>query len=244
MTLPQQTRIKIGSAERRERQRQDTRRTILEAATTIFEQSSLEGFSLRQVAEATGFTPTTIYLYFKDKEDLLFSVCAQGFAIFTASLVQARDAHSDALERLRSMARAYMEFGLSQPLHYQMMFTLRGGWLFRVPELTSMKHMGVELMGTQLTGKEPSDTGHSGDLTTRLHGNSYDLLLEVVQDAMRAGQLRLGNPEEATLQLWAGLHGIVSLTHSMNCEVVRWNHAQARHLGEFHVEATLRDLRA
>ncbi|MFX5306100.1 helix-turn-helix domain-containing protein, partial [Acinetobacter baumannii] len=72
-TATRQIRIRQKSAERRERRRQETRRAILEAATRMFEREGYEGFSLRQVAEAIGYTPTTIYLYFKDKDDLLFA---------------------------------------------------------------------------------------------------------------------------------------------------------------------------
>ncbi|MFH4082248.1 helix-turn-helix domain-containing protein, partial [Acinetobacter baumannii] len=71
-----QARIRQNSAQRRERSRQETRQAILEAAIQMFEREGYEGFSLRQVAENIGYTPTTIYLYFKDKDDLLFAVCA------------------------------------------------------------------------------------------------------------------------------------------------------------------------
>jgi AcrR family transcriptional regulator len=49
-------RIREASQKRREQQRQETRQAILEAATALFAEKGYEDFSLRQVAEATGYT--------------------------------------------------------------------------------------------------------------------------------------------------------------------------------------------
>ena len=129
-----QERIKQNSAERRERSRQETRHAILEAAIRMFERDGYEGFSLRQVAESIGYTPTTIYLYFKDKEDLLFAVCSQGFSTFNEALQTAYDAHTDPSERMQALGWAYFEFGMSYPLHYQVMFMQRSEWVLKAAD--------------------------------------------------------------------------------------------------------------
>ncbi|MCS7067356.1 TetR/AcrR family transcriptional regulator [Meiothermus sp.] len=203
-TLTRQARIKQRSAERRERSRQETRQAILEAATRMFEREGYEGFSLRQVAENIGYTPTTIYLYFKDKDDLLFAVCSQGFAEFTQALQTAYAAHSDPLERLRALGWAYLEFGLSHPLHYQMMFMQRAEWATRVFDARG-----------QTEGS-----------------SSYLILMNAVVEAMKAGRIRLGDPTETTNLIWSGIHGIVSLALSMKGIVPKWEESEVRRLVE------------
>ena len=67
-------RIRSASAERRARQKAELRRVILDAATTLFEEHGYENFSLRQVAESIGYSATTIYLHFEDKDDLALAI--------------------------------------------------------------------------------------------------------------------------------------------------------------------------
>ena len=76
---PRAERIRSNSADRRTRAKEDTKRTILNAATALFEARGYDGFSLRQVAEGIGYTATTIYLYFKDKDELFHAMHEWGF---------------------------------------------------------------------------------------------------------------------------------------------------------------------
>lgn len=209
-----QVRIKQKSAERRERNRQETRQAILKAATSMFEREGYEGFSLRQVAENIGYTPTTIYLYFKDKDDLLFAVCSQGFSEFTQALQTAYDTHPDPRERLAALAWAYLEFGLEHPLHYQMMFMQKSDWVLKA---TNTKG---EVQGS----------------------NSYMIQMNAVTEAMKAGVIRMGDPIETTNLLWAGVHGIVSLALSMKGIVPKWEEAETRHLLGDYLKVVLKGL--
>lgn len=214
-TATRQARIRQRSAERREQQKQELRRTILEAATRLFEEQGYEGFSLRQVAEAIGYSPTAIYLYFTDKDDLLFAVCQQGFAEFTEALQQAYRSTPDPLERVEALGRAYLEFGLSRPLHYQMMFMQRSEWALRA---------------SAPAGEVEGST-------------SYHILLQAVTEAMKAGKIRMGDPLETTNLVWSGMHGIVSLALSMKGVVPRWdNPADVRRLAGQFMEMLARGL--
>lgn len=213
-TLTRQERIKQRSAERRERSRQKTRQAILEAATRMFEREGYEGFSLRQVAENIGYTPTTIYLYFKDKDDLLFAVCSQGFSEFTQALQTAYAAHSDPLERLKALGWAYLEFGLSHPLHYQVMFMQRAEWVTKA-------------------------TNSKGDAES---ANSYLIQMNAVIEAMKAGVIRMGDPIETTNLIWSGIHGIVSLALSMKGIVPKWEESEVRRLVEDYFQMLTRGL--
>lgn len=213
-TQTRQARIKQKSAQRRERSRQETRQAILEAAIEMFEREGYEGFSLRQVAENIGYTPTTIYLYFKDKDDLLFAVCSQGFAEFTRALQHAYDTHPDPGERLSALAWAYLEFGLSHPLHYQMMFMQKSEWVLQATDSKG------EVQGS----------------------NSYTIQLNAVTEAMRAGVIRLGDPVETTNLLWSGIHGIVSLALNMKGVVPKWDESDVRRLAEAFTELIARGL--
>ena len=57
----------MGVTERRERERQAVRQEILDAARALFIEEGYEKTSMRKIAEKIEYSPTTIYLYFKDK---------------------------------------------------------------------------------------------------------------------------------------------------------------------------------
>ena len=70
----------MGVKERREREKSEVRDKILDAARELFIAEGYEGVSMRKVADKIEYTPTTIYGYFEDKEDLFRQLCHEDFA--------------------------------------------------------------------------------------------------------------------------------------------------------------------
>lgn len=122
-------RVQEASRQRREQQKQDVRQAILDAAGALFLEHGYERFSLRQVAERVGYSATTIYLYFTDKDDLLFTIADHGFDRFGQCLTDAATNSGGALQSLHALPRAYLQFGLQNPAYYQLMFMQRGDFL-------------------------------------------------------------------------------------------------------------------
>src|SRR5678815_508168 len=71
----------MGSEQRRERDRQEMRDTILRAAIKLFAEESFEKVTMRRIAEAIDYTPGTLYWYFKDKDEIVFALHQRGFEI-------------------------------------------------------------------------------------------------------------------------------------------------------------------
>ena len=179
------TRIRTNSAARREARKADTRRALLDAAASLFREQGFERFSLRQVAEATGYSATTIYLYFDDKNDLLYHVALEGFARFGEVLQAAYDEEEDPLRRLAAIGRAYVDFGLDAPVHYRLMFMQRGEFLDREPP----------------AGHEPVI-------------DSFAILTRTIQECLDAGRIRDGDVANYAGAIWSAVHGIVALSIS------------------------------
>ena len=179
-------RLRSASSERREREKHELRQAILDAARQIFLTKGYKGLSLRQVAEQIGYTPTTIYLYFKDKEELLFAVVDQAYDRFTAGLQTAYASTSDPRQRLRALAEAYIAFGRRNPEAYQLIFMQRPDFLIKCKE----------------GAKQPRAT-------------SLLILEQAVQQAQEAGLLRDGSVDVLSDIFWAAVHGAVSLAITM-----------------------------
>src|SRR5215471_9648845 len=114
----------MGVKERRARQRRYLRQEILDAASELFVREGFENVSMRRIAEKIEYSPTTIYLYFKDKSELLEQVCAETFSRLVSKLSKILEQPGEPLERLRRGLLAYVEFGLENPHHYRATFMM------------------------------------------------------------------------------------------------------------------------
>jgi AcrR family transcriptional regulator len=78
----------MGLKERKLRQKKFLRQEILDAASELFVKEGYENVSMRRIADQIEYSPTTIYLYFKDKAELLEQVCVETFSRLSAHLAR------------------------------------------------------------------------------------------------------------------------------------------------------------
>jgi AcrR family transcriptional regulator len=100
------------------------REEILAAARETLIRHGFEGFSMRKVASEAGCSPGTIYLYFRDREDLIFNLVEEAFDTLLEELETVDDT-GDPAGSLRTVLRAYVDFGLRHPDHYRCAFVIR-----------------------------------------------------------------------------------------------------------------------
>src|SRR5918994_4964149 len=101
----------MGTIERRERERTETRDKILAAARELFAREGYEAVSMRRIAEAIEYSPTAIYVHFRDKQDLMFQICQQDFVALAGGIADLQQI-ADPVERIRTMGEAYVWFGV------------------------------------------------------------------------------------------------------------------------------------
>lgn len=111
----------MGVKERKVREKQDMRELILKAAHQIFVDKSFEEVSIRNIAEEIEYSPATIYLYFKDKNEIFYALHTEAFKVFNeyvAEIVMI----ADPFERLIALGRKFMAFARKYPKYYDIMF--------------------------------------------------------------------------------------------------------------------------
>ncbi len=97
------------------------RAEILAAAMDLLTSTGRqEDVSVRAVAQLVGVTAPSIYMHFKDKDELLDAVCAEQFAALGRAMEEEAATKTDPLERLLAQGRAYVRFALAQPEHYRL----------------------------------------------------------------------------------------------------------------------------
>ena len=117
----------MSVADRRKREKTELRQEILDAARRIFREEGFDALTMRRVANAIEYSPTTIYLYFKNKADLVQAICDELFTVLGRRLQDFAGKHTDPLEYLEAGLRAYIEVGLKHPSHYYVAFVAAAG---------------------------------------------------------------------------------------------------------------------
>jgi AcrR family transcriptional regulator len=112
----------MGVQERRAREKANIREEILDAARNLFVKEEYEHVSIRKIAEKIEYAPGTIYLYFKDKAEILERICEETFAKLERKMHAINADPSNPLDGLRRGLRTYVQFGVDNPNHYIVTF--------------------------------------------------------------------------------------------------------------------------
>ncbi|HTP69847.1 MAG TPA: TetR/AcrR family transcriptional regulator [Dongiaceae bacterium] len=184
----------MGVKERKARQKKFLRQEILDAASELFVKEGYDHLSMRRIAEKIEYSPTTIYLYFRDKAELLEQVCLETFSRLTHVLARIQELPGDPNERLKRGLLAYIKFGLENPHHY------RATFMTPIPEGFDKNKY-----------KQPDSPGMQ----------AFDFLRRCVYDCIAAAKFKKNaDPELISQTLWAGIHGVTSLL--ITCEGFPW----------------------
>ena len=97
------------------------REALLEAALRLIAEVGPEGFTLREVARRAGVSHNAPYRHFRDREEVLAAVAAEGFRELDLAMRGAAYGE-DPLKRLKRAGLAYVEFALRRPEHFAVMF--------------------------------------------------------------------------------------------------------------------------
>jgi AcrR family transcriptional regulator len=181
------------STAERDTQREDLRERIVEAARDIVGEEGLDALSMRALGLRIGYSPATIYLHFRDKEELLRSVMEEGFKRL-GETVQAELAGGSGeltpLDRLAATGRGYARFALENTGYFRAMF--------EIPAV-------ARLEGCPAAGH---GAGHgAGGLSALSHDGAADLL----RQAGEGGASSLRDPDRAAVVGWGLMHGLTSL---------------------------------
>lgn len=118
---------------RRSRYRREARRAILDATEQLLIEEGSEEFSIRKLSARCGFAPPSIYHYFRDKDGLIDALLEERFRELVRQ-VRRVEPSDDPGEYLRSLALAFVSFGLENQTFYRLlMSTARDGRDRRVP---------------------------------------------------------------------------------------------------------------
>jgi TetR/AcrR family transcriptional regulator len=111
----------LGTIERREREKKQRENDIIEAAEKVIFSKGLEMATMDEIAEVAELSKGTLYLYFKNKEDLYLAIHARGTRILRQMFEEAARKHEKGLDKALAIGYAYLEFSRQYADYYNAM---------------------------------------------------------------------------------------------------------------------------
>ena len=112
----------MGVKERQERDREQVRRSILDAAQELFVAEGYRNVSIRKIAEKVEYSPAALYSYFPSKDALFFALAEEGFRKLFEFTNEPIATSSDPLTAIRSGFLRYYQFSREHPEYFELMF--------------------------------------------------------------------------------------------------------------------------
>ncbi|MGH8286819.1 MAG: TetR/AcrR family transcriptional regulator [Steroidobacteraceae bacterium] len=177
-------------AERRLEEKEKRRVEILEAAESVAAEVGTEAMTMDQVARRARLSRALLYVYFKDKPDLLFGISERALTLLRTRFIEAVARHKTGLDQIEAIGRAYVAFGQEFPVYF-------------------------DVLG-RFHAHEPQDL-HDTDGTvmacvqaaTRVH----DVIVECINAGIADGSVRpdAGEPRVVSFALYGMTHGTLQV---------------------------------
>ena len=182
----------MGVAERREREKEQRRQAILDAAELLFFKKGVEETTMDDVAEAAELSKGTLYLYFKNREDLYHGIYHRGLEVLKSYFEEALRSEGNGLRKVRAIGEAYYRFSQTHADYFHAMNEMDPGKV------------------------DHCDNESNGYKCHLLAEDVKKLVARAVQIGIEDGSIRKNlDPKQMAYLLWAQTTGVIQLISRM-----------------------------
>jgi len=183
----------MGVPERKEREKEQRRMQIISSGETLFAKQGFMSTTMEQIAEHCEISRGTIYLYFKNKEELLEAIVVKGLRLLYDNMKNSFSDSDSFDKKLSFIGEAYLEFYKN----YRNCFVLLNYLGSTENEIKKFEEMHSSINSTSLI-----------DNTRKLWG----LIVRIIDEGIDAGFVRENvNSYETAIMLWAASNGIIQI---------------------------------
>jgi TetR/AcrR family transcriptional regulator len=183
---------------RREEEKERRRAEILDAAEALYAKKGWDALTMDQVARSARLSRALVYVYFRDKDDLLFAIGERAVQLLLDRFKAAVAVTARGMDQVDAIGRAYMGYAHEFPHYFD--FCTR--------------------FQSHSTDAEPStNEGACQAASDQLIGT----VVQAIETGIRDGSIRadIGDPLLFALTLWAFTHGIIQIAMVKGTDLAR-----------------------
>src|SRR5271155_5413829 len=185
--------------ERRGEAKERRRGEIFDAAEALYIKKGWDALTVDQVARSARLSRALVYVYFRDKEELLFAIGERAMRLLRDRFLETIAAHSLGMDQVEAIGQAYMAYAHEYP-HY---FDFCSRFHAHSVALDPGSHEGA----CRLAGDE-----------------AIGAVVQAIEAGIRDGSIRpdVGDPRLLAMTLWAFTHGVIQLAMAKGSDLARF----------------------
>ena len=186
-------------AERRVEEKERRRTEILAAAERLYSDKGWEAVTMDQVARSARLSRALLYLYFGDKEELLFGISERALKVLAERFAQAAARERTGLRQVEAIGRAYMAYAHEFPHYFDACARYQAH------------------SGSPEPGSNESACAQGGDA-------AIGVVVRAIETGIQDGSVRrdVGAPLMLAVTLWAFTHGVIQLAMAKSADLARF----------------------
>ncbi|HSF78818.1 MAG TPA: helix-turn-helix domain-containing protein [Steroidobacteraceae bacterium] len=181
--------------ERREEEKERRRLEIIEAAEKLYAEKGWDAVTMDQVARTARLSRALLYVYFKDKEDLLFAITGRALEELRHRFEKVVEKHALGIDQVTAIGRAYSLFQQEKPFQF---------------DACSRYHA------------HQAHAGQPNELACTAEGDAVmAVMIAALQRGIADRSIRadVGDPMKVCFMLWAFSHGLIQIAINKSQEI-------------------------
>jgi len=183
-------------AVRREEEKERRRAEMVDAAEALYAKVGWDAVTMDRVAKSARLSRALLYVYFRDKSDLLHAITERALRDLRERFVAAAAAHPRGVDQVQAIGRAYVLFQQEKPYHFDAC---------------------ARFHARQAEGYPAEDAcAAAGDAVMAV-------IVAALRQGQADGSIRpdIGDPMQVCVMLWAFTHGLIQIATNKTVEIAR-----------------------
>lgn len=183
----------MGVAERKEREKEQRRNDIIDAAEKVFFSKGVENATMDEVATAAEYSKGTLYLYFKNKNELFHGIICRALGKLYEMFTAATAGKPNGLARIYALGQAYHQFYETEPEYFM--------------ALLHQEKLEVD--------KETLENSYSFACCHKVGNKIFDFIKQCIEEGIEDGSVHKDHdPSKLSLILWGHTAGVLHILKS------------------------------
>lgn len=181
----------MGTSERKEREKERKKALILESAEALILEKGLDNLNMDEVAERAEVSKGSLYLYFKNKTDVVLGICNKATGMLSKEISEVLTRDIPGIEMVYSIGATFLNFVRAHPEFFR-----------------SMRFFD-NLKDTDQVSESDYIKMCQSNMNT-----SFTSMVRAIQVGMQDGSIRSSyDPKELAVLLWSTSHGLVNMAY-------------------------------